>query len=308
LLDVSRITRGKIRLEMETVDLHRVISRAVETSRPLIDAGRHELVIRLPSGPLRVRGDVTRLSQVVSNLLNNAAKFTAQEGQISLSVVRRDGEACIAVRDSGVGIPPEQLSTIFDLFAQGDSTLERSHGGLGIGLTLVRSLTEMHGGAVEVHSEGVGRGAEFIVRLPALPVAGPPGQVDQELSTSHAQERPQRIVVVDDNVDAAETLVELLRHRGHDARMATDGGRALEEATSFLPQVMFIDIGLPGKSGLVIARELRLIPQLKETTLIALTGYGRDEDRRMSRQAGFDQHWVKPVDPDLLTDLLASLS
>jgi PAS domain S-box-containing protein len=305
LLDVSRITRGKVKLRLEEVDLAGVIARAVETARPVIDARRHELTIALPPGPLRVRGDVTRLSQILGNLLNNAAKFTPEGGQVRVAVESRGGEALIRVRDSGEGIPADMITKVFDLFTQVDTTVGRSQGGLGIGLTLVRSLVEMHGGAVAVHSDGPGKGSEFTVRLPLL-TAPWPGAEGGRAAAPRAPPpgAPRRVLVVDDSRDAADSLALLLRCWGHEVRTASNGPAALAEAASFRPHVVLLDIGLPGMSGLELARKLRQLPGLEGVALVALTGFGRDDDRRRSLEAGCEHHWVKPVDPVVLESLL----
>jgi PAS domain S-box-containing protein len=309
LLDVSRITRGKIRLDLEPLDLNVVIGRAVETVRPLIDARQQELTISLPDHPVGVQADATRLSQVVSNLLNNASKFTPERGQIWLGVDRREPSVEITVRDSGCGIAPEMLGRVFDLFAQADSTQQRAQGGLGIGLTLVRTLVEMHGGSVEGSSEGPGLGSRFTVRLPLWPgESWRPTPQERPAPRPAAEGGSRRILVVDDNVDAAETMMMWLRLNGHDVRVCYDGESALREARAFRPHVMFVDIGLPGMNGNETARALRLLPELAGTVLVAATGYGQESDRRRSRAAGFDHHWVKPIDPNAVDELLASLA
>jgi PAS domain S-box-containing protein len=308
LLDVSRITRGKIELRRERVDLAAVAVRAVEGSRPLIDARRHRLEMRLPDGPLPVDGDPMRLAQVVWNLLNNAAKYTPEGGRIALTVEAAGGEAVVRVRDTGMGIPADMLARVFDLFTQVDRTLDRAEGGLGIGLTLVRRLTEMHGGTVAAHSAGPGQGSEFVVRLPLAagapaeaPVAGapavPPGPAP----------RGRRILLVDDNRDSADSLAMLLQLLGHDVRTAYDGRQALVVAGAYQPDLVLLDIGLPGLNGYEVAAQLRAMFGTGRMVLVALTGYGSQEDRRQTREAGFDDHLVKPVDLDALRELLASL-
>jgi PAS domain S-box-containing protein len=307
LLDVSRITRGKVTLQQERVPVSTIIERAVETSRPLIDARKHHLNISLPREALYVRGDLTRLVQVVGNMLNNAAKFTDEGGSIRLQVEHEDGHVVIRVIDNGIGIPRDLLPQVFDLFTQADRSLDRTQGGLGIGLTLVRNLVELHGGRVEVRSEGLGRGSEFVVRLPAFaaPVAGD-GAVSRD-GHQPAAAVPLRILVVDDNVDSAEMLDVMLRLYGHDVWMAHDGVAAIKAAQEFKPQIILCDIGLPGMSGYDVASKLRAMSQFEQTRLIALSGYGQDEDRLRSRNAGFDYHITKPVEPEELTALLASL-
>jgi signal transduction histidine kinase/DNA-binding response OmpR family regulator len=306
MLDVSRITRGQIVLQMEPVELSDVVSRAVETSHPLIDQRRHELSVALPRERLRVEADLVRLSQVVANLLNNAAKYTAEGGLIWLTAEREGSEAVVRVRDSGMGIPGNMLSNIFDLFTQVDRSLERTQGGLGIGLTLVRTLVEMHGGTVQALSAGSNRGSEFVVRLPAL-VEAP---LTQTIATRAANDPkpcvPRRVLVVDDNVDGAESLAMVLRLCGHDVCCAHDGPAGLEMAEAFRPDVLLLDIGLPKMDGYEVARELRRRPELADVFLVALTGYGSDDDRRRTEEAGFDVHLVKPVDLDALPRLLAN--
>ncbi|HVR98064.1 MAG TPA: ATP-binding protein [Thermoanaerobaculia bacterium] len=309
LLEVSRIARGKVGLRKETVDLAGVVATAVETSRPGIETRRHELTVELPERPIYVDGDPARLAQVLTNLLNNAAKYTEVGGRIGLRIERngREGtEAVLRVRDNGIGIAPEMLPRVFDMFAQAEGGMERAQGGLGIGLTLVRSLVEMHGGTVEAASDGLGKGSELVVRLPALPEeAAAAGQPSPEVPEAAAA-ASRRILVVDDNVDSAESLALLLQLYGHQARLAHDGVTGLEEARSFLPDVVLLDIGLPRLDGYSVARRLRQEPGLDHVTLIAMTGYGQEEDRRRSKDAGFDHHLVKPVDLDTLRGLLAA--
>jgi PAS domain S-box-containing protein len=304
LLDVSRISRGKINLQMGPVDLAAVVVRAVEISRPLIDARKHSLEVSLPEQAVWVEGDSTRLAQVLSNLLNNAAKYSEEGGRIDLTVEPSGGEAVLRVRDTGVGIAADMLSHIFEMFTQVQSSVGRSQGGLGIGLTLVRSLVELHGGSVEAHSGGLGHGSEFVVRLPLLQEAAPPAAAGAK------QQRPckvaaRNVLIVDDNQDAADSLALLLRRRGQEVRTAYDGPAALDLARAQPPDVVLLDIGMPGMDGLEVARRLRLDLGLKQALLVALTGYGQDEDRRRSQEAGFDTHLVKPVDLDTLEGLLA---
>jgi CheY-like chemotaxis protein len=307
LLDVSRIRGGKIRLEREPVDLASVISFAVETVRPLIEQRNHQLELDLPAEPIVVKGDAARLSQVLANLLNNAAKFTPRQGFIWVEVQRGQGEVRIAIRDSGVGISEDMAPRLFDLFAQAETTLGRSQGGLGIGLTLVRTLVEMHGGSVSVRSGGIGKGSEFVVRLPLLAAdALPTGNRSEP--TAAVQSVSRRVLVVDDNVDIADTFKTLIECSGHDVRVVTDGDSALREARAFRPEVMFLDIGLPGRDGYEISRALRQVPELDGLVLIAVTGYGQPEDRSRSREAGFDHHWVKPIDFDELDKLWTTLA
>lgn len=301
LLDVSRITRGKIKLEMKLENAADVVAVALETVRPLIDAHKHSLTTTLPDEPLWINVDSTRLAQVLSNLLTNAAKYTPDGGHLSLDVRREGREAVFCVHDSGVGIPREMLSHIFDLFTQVDRSLARSQGGLGIGLTLVRRLVELHGGKVEAFSEGPGKGSDFIVRLPAHAQNDP--AIEPHVDTTangFAPSHAYRILVVDDNQDSADSLAMLLTLNGHKVRMANDGISALAMAQDYHPDVVLLDIGLPGLNGLEVAERLRAQPETQKTLLIAVTGYGQEEDRKRSQLSGFDHHFVKPVDINLL--------
>jgi CheY-like chemotaxis protein len=256
---------------------------------------------------VRLIGDPTRLSQVFSNLLNNAAKYTERGGNIWLNATQEADQAVVRVRDSGVGIPGDELSRVFELFSQADRSLDRAQGGLGIGLTLVRNLVEMHGGRVQAKSEGPGKGSEFTVYLPALPRESRDLEVPTESKQAAVSGTALRVLVVDDNLDSADTLALLLKFAGHDVRTAHEGDTALEEAGVFLPHVVVLDIGLPKMNGYEVARRLRKQPEMKNSFLIALTGYGQDEDRLRSKDAGFDHHLVKPVDPDKLQSLISSL-
>jgi PAS domain S-box-containing protein len=307
LLDVSRVMRAKIELRKESVELATVIARAVETAQPLIEVQGHRLELSLPHEPLRVEGDPVRLTQVVGNLLTNAAKYTDTNGKIWVDV-RRDGhEAVLEVRDNGIGIAPDVLPHVFDLFVQADHSTSKSQGGLGIGLTLARNLTEMHGGTIQAHSDGLGAGCVFTVRLPLLPqntqVATKPDdeQVLNPAPTGH------RLLVVDDNEDAASSLAILLRMRGHDVQVAHDGPSALTTAASYLPEIVFLDIGMPGMDGYEVARRLRGMQGLGPVVLAALTGWGQQADRERSAAAGFDHHLVKPVDAQGLDGILNDL-
>jgi CheY-like chemotaxis protein len=281
-----------------------VIAAAVETSRPLIDARRHELTVALPPEPLVVRGDPVRLAQVLSNLLNNSAKYTEEGGRIDLTARRTDGEVVLRVKDNGVGIPREMLSSIFELFTQVDRSLDRAQGGLGIGLTLVHKLVELHGGRVEAFSAGPNQGSEFVVHLPAL--AEPPSQSANGTARTPDQHRLCRVLVVDDNADAARSLSMLLEMKGHEVQTCYDGPTALRAVEVFGPEVVLLDIGLPGMDGFEVARRLREQTVPRQPLLVALSGYGQAEDQRRSREAGFDHHLVKPADPEVLTALFAS--
>ena len=306
LLDVSRISQGKVELRREHADLAAVVQTAVETSRPLIDAGKHELTLRLPPpGALIVDVDVTRITQVIANLLNNAAKYTPQQGRIEIAAELANGRARISIKDSGVGIPAEMLPHLFEMFAQIDRTLERAQGGLGIGLALVKSLVELHGGSVEAYSEGQGRGSQFVVNLP-LTVAD--AHISAHEPTSILTSRHSknvRVLVVDDNVDSADSLSQCLRMLGYQTLTAHDGLEAVRSAESYNPDIALLDIGLPQMSGYEAARQIRARPQGGRLLLIALSGWGQEEDRRKSKAAGFDHHFVKPVNIDELTNVLA---
>jgi signal transduction histidine kinase len=306
LLDVSRITGGKIRLELERIDVAAIVATAVETSRPLIDEAGHELIVSMPDETLWVKCDRVRLSQVLSNLLNNAAKYTRGGGSIHLSVEREGSECVFRVRDNGIGIPREMLSKVFDLFTQVERSLDRSRGGLGVGLTLARRLIEMHGGRIDVASDGPGQGSEFTFRLPAVsPIL--PKEATPETGRAPAQSVPRvrlRILIVDDNVDAADSVAWLMRQQAHDVRTAHDGRSALEMASEFRPQVVVLDLGLPELDGYEVSRRLRAAPDTREALIIAVSGYGQDEDRRRSTQAGFDYHFIKPVNFETLLGVI----
>jgi signal transduction histidine kinase len=307
LLDVSRIRSGKVQLRKQAVDLADAVARAIDISRPLIQARGHDLQVSLPSEPLILEADAARVEQILSNLLNNAAKYTESAGRITL-LAERDGDtAVVRVRDTGIGIAPDLLPRIFDLFTQEERSLDRSQGGLGIGLTLVRSLVEMHGGKVSVSSDGPGRGSEFDIQLPLIPAhraaqqqPGDPGQEDGPAGDS----RPKRVLVVDDNLDGARMLARLVKSWGHDVSTAYDGPAALEMASAQHPDVVLLDIGLPGMDGYEVAQRLRTQPGLDQATLVALTGYGQVDDRRRSSEVGIQHHLVKPVDPETLERLL----
>ncbi|WP_437734442.1 hybrid sensor histidine kinase/response regulator [Sorangium sp. So ce1335] len=305
LLDVSRITRGKIALECMRVDLADIVTRAVEASRAWIDAREQVLEVRLPAEPIFVEGDLARLTQVVTNLLHNAAKFTPLRGSIWLTLEADGARATLRVRDNGVGISPTLLPQVFDLFTQGDRSLDRAEGGLGIGLTIVRRLIELHGGTARAHSDGPGRGSEFIVELPrpAHPVAPPTRRAPAERPVDRLC-----VLVVDDNEDSAESMAMLLRRLGHEAHAAFDGASAIEMATRLRPDLVLLDIGMPGMTGHEVARALRSTPGLTETSLFAMTGYGQESDRRLTQEAGFDEHLVKPVSVEVLKRHVADIA
>jgi len=288
------------------VDLAVAVARAVETAQPVVEAQGHHLAVSLPERPVWVEGDLIRLSQVIANLLTNAAKYTDKAGRITVKLEGENGEAVVRVRDTGVGIPPDLQPRIFDLFVQGDRTLARSQGGLGIGLTLVKRLVEMHGGSIAVASPGAGQGSEFTIRLPALAEEQRPEAPGAAGVRAHVTDAlRKRVLVVDDNVDAAESIAMILRVSGYDVRCVHDGPSVLPAAKSYRPDVVVLDIGLPGLSGYDVARELREQPEFRRTPLVAVTGYGQEEDRRRSQEAGFDYHLTKPVDPEALQAFVA---
>jgi signal transduction histidine kinase/CheY-like chemotaxis protein len=315
LLEISRVTSGKVRLQKEVVDVATIVAYATETSRPVLEAHHHRLSIALPADTVYIDADPLRMAQVLSNLLNNAAKYTNTGGQIRLAAASEGAEVVFRVRDNGIGIPPEMLSGIFDLFTQVDHSLDHSQGGLGLGLTLVRSLVEMHGGSVQALSEGLGRGSEFVVRLPILDpshVHAAARLSEPETTIQHkepSQAPSLRVLVVDDNVSSAQSLAMVLKLDGHDVQVAHDGQAALESVRHLRPEVVLMDIGLPGMDGYEVARRLREDAELAAGIILlaAVTGYAEDDARRRSREAGFDHHLVKPVDPDGVLALLASL-
>jgi PAS domain S-box-containing protein len=306
LLEVSRITRGKIELRKEEVDLAMVVRSAVETSLPIIDTANHRLNVSLPELPLTVWGDPVRLSQVLANLLNNAAKYTNEGGEIGLRVTVEGEQAMISVRDNGIGIPESMLANVFEMFMQVDRTTKRAQGGLGIGLTLVKSLVELHGGTVGVHSDPTEPGSEFIVRLPIFRNHQLETSVPQALKTVGSLEG-RRVLVVDDNIDAAKSLRMLLKMQGAQSEMVHNGFDALEAIKRLQPNVVLLDIGMPGMDGYEVARRVRASGEFNELKLVALTGWGQEEDRQKTREAGFDHHLVKPADIAKLKELLAGM-
>jgi signal transduction histidine kinase/CheY-like chemotaxis protein len=302
LLDVSRITRGTIELRCETVALAAAVTDALETARPLIDEAGHVVSLSLPPSPVYVHADPTRLEQIVVNILNNAAKYTPAKGRITVSMVQEGGEAVLRIRDTGVGISSEMLPRIFDLFAQGDQSLAHTSGGLGIGLTLVQRLVELHGGRVSVHSDGAGRGSEFKVRLPLSGAAGP--AAPETVGT------PDRcpacvVLIIEDHADARESLRSLLEREGHRVAATADGPSGLARAETSRPDVVLVDIGLPVMDGYEVARRIRA--RDAKVILVAISGYGQADDRQRALEAGFDAHLTKPVDPDHLLTTLARL-
>jgi PAS domain S-box-containing protein len=304
LLDVSRISSGKISLRKERFNIGEAVSSAVESIRPQMDARGHELLVDAPPEPIYVEGDTTRLSQVFVNLLNNAAKYTDRGGRITLTFRRVGSDAVIRVIDPGIGLTPEQISRIFEMFAQVDESLERGEGGLGVGLALARTLVQLHGGEIEAKSAGLGKGSEFIVRIPALPEKSA-----SKSQTENGDVVPQvqrRILVADDNIDSAETLASLLRSAGHEVRTAHEGVSAVETWNAFTPDLAILDIGMPKLNGYDVARQIRS-REKSHTVLIAVTGWGQEDDKRRAREAGFDHHLTKPIDPPAIAKRLAQL-
>jgi CheY-like chemotaxis protein len=316
LLDVSRITRGKINLNKQVLELGPLVERTVETVQPLFAERGHSLKVEIPAGVLSVLGDPTRLTQALGNVLGNAAKYTERGGEIAIRAAQSGSEIEIRVRDNGIGIPPDLMPMIFNLFTQLDRTSGPAQSGLGIGLALVQRLVEMHGGSVTAHSDGPGRGSEFVIRLPLYIRDGL--ATDEQLNTLSALEQSmtnaeettrtqRRILVADDNNDALESLATLLQLSGHEVYTAANGAIALESAEQHRPEVALLDIGMPKLDGYEVARRIRAQPWGAHITLVALTGWGQDSDRRRSQEAGFDSHLVKPLDLDKLTELLATL-
>jgi len=316
LLDVSRLTRGKIALRKERLDVSSAVSRALDATRSLIEGRRHELSVVLPDEPVHVLADAVRLEQVLVNLLTNAAKYTDPGGRIAVQVQRTGGSVKLCVRDNGTGIAPQMLDRVWHIFQQAERTLDRAQGGLGIGLSIVRRLVELHGGTVEAQSQGLGHGSTFIVRLPVAPdepsrlsADAPRSPVDLPEASSkdaripHDADRKLRVLVVDDNIDAATTLGDLLRAQGHEVWVVHDGLAALSVAGEHRPEIVFLDIGLPGMDGYEVARCLRAASP-HPATLVALTGYGQEADRRRAAEAGFTQHLIKPAQPDAVLGVL----
>jgi signal transduction histidine kinase/ActR/RegA family two-component response regulator len=296
LLDVSRIARGKIQLRQESVDMNWIVNRAIETVRPLMTSRNQELSVAIPDGPLRLQADPSRLTQVLVNLLTNAAKYTDDGGHIWISVEHLGDHVGIRVRDNGLGISPDLLPSVFELFVQEDRSQKLAHGGLGIGLSLVRSLVELHGGSVQAHSAGPGQGSEFVVRLPVPKDTPCQGAEDDSKAAAFSASSARRILVVDDDVDTADSLALLLRMIGHHVDVAYDGPTALDTAHAQRPDLVFLDIGLPGMDGLETARRMRHAIGSAGVTMVALTGYGQQHDKHRSREAGFDAHLLKPLD------------
>jgi signal transduction histidine kinase len=308
LLDIARVTSNKLELRREKILLSEVLDAAVETSQPLIEQRGHKLIVKAPSAPIYIDGDLVRLAQVISNLLNNAAKYTGRGGRIWLTVARKENDSVIKIRDTGIGIPAEMMPQIFEMFTQADRT-NGPPGGLGIGLTLVKRLVEMHGGTITVHSEGLGKGSEFVVRVPMTSSPSVPPEIQEKGKPKSKAEKgtSTRILVVDDNQDSADSIGLLLKLLGNEVRIEHDGLAAVDVANEFKPQVVLLDIGLPTLNGYEAAKKIRKKPWGRQAVLIAVTGWGETVDRQRSKKAGFDHHLVKPVEPDVLTNLLASL-
>jgi len=304
LLDVARITRGTIELRRERLDVATVLKSAVEASTALIERSRHQLKVTYPAGPLYVDGDVTRLTQVLANLLDNAAKYTDPGGQIWLSADREGEAAVISVKDSGIGIPSEMLPKVFDMFTQAGMSLDRSQGGLGVGLALVERLVKLHGGSVSAHSAGAGKGSQFTIRLPLSQAQKAPAPERREDGLQTAAR--SRILVVDDNVDSVESLAMLLAMMGHEVQTANDAEGAVAVAETFRPDVAILDIGLPRVNGYELAKQIRERPWAKDLVLVALTGWGQETHRRRSAESGFNHHLTKPVEFDVLQQILSA--
>jgi signal transduction histidine kinase len=304
LLDVSRITTGKLTLKSEVCELRDIVRSAVDTARPLIDARQHALAVELPDDPVFVVADATRLSQVFSNLLNNAANYTEPGGRITLHAHADDTLVTVDVTDNGIGIAPEMLGPVFQMFAQVDESLERVHGGLGVGLTLARHLIELHRGSIEARSAGIGRGSTFTVRLPRASSAPAAVAAAERDAPGTVSPSTRRVLIADDNVDFATSLESILKGLGHDVRVTHDGVAALDIAAEFVPQIAFLDIGLPGRNGYDLARAIHALQQTATCQLVAVTGWGQDDDRRRSREAGFEIHLVKPVEPQQIIDIV----
>ncbi len=307
LLDIARVTNGKVDIKRQSCDLKSIVSNAVETSLPLIEKGQHAFSLKLDDAALPLNADPTRIAQVVGNLLTNAAKYTPHGGTITLTVARDGAEAVISVVDDGIGIPAESLESVFDMFSQVGRNMHHSQGGLGIGLSLVRQLVALHGGTVAARSEGAGKGSSFVVRLPLDLAGAPAGDVDVAAGVSAAAGQTFRILVTDDNVDAAMTLASWLEMHGHELRIAHDGPQALQIAAQFQPEVVFLDIGMPGMTGYEVARRLRDMQELARSTIVAVSGWGAKDDLSRAQEAGFDRHFTKPVAPQHLSDFLGSL-
>jgi len=306
LLDMSRVSQGKLALLKRPMETSDIVFRAIEMASPLVEQRGHRLTVKVPETGLLVEADETRLAQVICNILNNAAKYTPEGGRIAVTASRDGAHAVVSVTDSGIGLRPEVLSRIFDLFVQEERGLDRSRGGLGIGLSIARGLVELHGGTIDAKSDGEGKGSEFVIRLPLAGEAGAAAQ-DQDPAHATASGSGKRILVVDDNRDGAELLEEVFRALGHATRLAYDGPTALQMARDFQPHIAFLDIGLPEMDGYELARRVRALPGLAGIRLVAATGFGQETDRDRARAAGFDEHLVKPVEIDALRRLMDRL-
>jgi CheY-like chemotaxis protein/two-component sensor histidine kinase len=307
LLDLSRISRGKIELRRERVELASIVRSALEISQPIIQQAGHHLILTLPPDPIVVEADVTRLAQVFANLLNNAAKYTEKGGRIWFTVTCREEEVLVSVKDTGVGIPPQMLSKVFEMFAQVDKSLEKAQGGLGIGLSITKRLVEMHGGSVEANSRGPGQGSEFVVRLPLPEPAAPEPKPSDDKAEGVNSPVMRRILVADDNEDSVASMALMLKILGNEVRTATDGLEAVEVAESFRPSLILLDIGMPKLNGYDACRNIRRQPWGADVVIVALTGWGQEDDKRRAREAGFNHHLVKPVGLDAIRKLLEEL-
>src|SRR5688572_18018861 len=306
LLDIGRITRGAFSIHPKAVDLRDIVARAVETARPAIESGRHELTVELPADPIQLQGDELRLIQALTNVLNNAVRYTASGGKISLWLRREDGFALLSVRDTGQGIAPEFMGSIFGMFVQGRGALNRPQTGLGVGLALARTIVEMHHGTIEAKSEGLGKGSEFVIRLPVEAGAKPSAERRKAAAKNGRVQAARRVLVVDDNVDAAVMLAALVRHLGHDVITVHDGEQALRVVESYRPDVILLDIGMPGVNGFEVAKRLRERGIQPQPRIVAVTGWGKAEDQARSREAGFDMHLMKPVEESQIRAALSS--
>jgi signal transduction histidine kinase/CheY-like chemotaxis protein len=304
LMDASRITQGKLELRRERVDLAAVIQIAVETNRPLLEGKQQHLKIEMPAGALYVDADTTRLAQAFSNVLNNSAKYTDAHGDIAIRVVREDAHAIVTISDSGIGIRPDMLDHVFDLFTRVQGPQAAPHDGLGVGLSLAKRLIELHGGSVSAYSEGPDKGSSFIVRLDLIDAVDAQAGLTRPVARAGTDQPRARILIADDNHDAAQSLAMVLGMEGHDVRTANDGVEALQIAEEFRPQVILLDIGMPKLDGYETARRLRTRPWARRTLLFAQTGWGQEDDKQRATQAGFDRHLVKPLDPEVLNQLL----
>ena len=307
LLDVSRITRGKVELRKTEVELSQAVHDAVEATRPLIEGARHDLYVSLPEQPITINADPNRLTQILSNLLNNAAKYTPSGGRVELRAERQGNQVSISICDNGIGIAPQQRDSIFDMFMQARNTMENGHKGLGIGLTLVKSLVEMHGGTITVSSEGVNQGSTFTIIMPEVVIDAVPSRPHPADGPVIARSGPGRVLIVDDNEDALKTLNMMVRRQGHETHTARDGAEAVEVAQQVRPDIILMDIGMPRMNGYDAAREIRRHPWGERIALVATTGWGQDEDRRRTRDVGFDHHLVKPVDKEKLDEVMRVL-